>query len=141
MKVIYESKDDSVKKLAEGIAEAMQGIDCIDLQNGAYVESIADGELVFLGSGGSFMGCGKSTKEFIKKLAASGKKVRIVLFGSSFIKNSAVNAMRKTAEKQGLKPMGDSYNCKGRFLFLNAGHPNSKDINSAKNLAIRLTKN
>ena len=87
------------------------------------------------------MGCGKLTKEFIKNLSASGKKIRIVLFGASFLKNSAVKSMRKFAEKRGLKPMGDAYNCKGRLLFLNASRPNSKDINSAKNLAIRLTKN
>ena len=142
MKVIYESRGGSTKKLAESMAGALNGVECWDLNapEGVDISKIADGELIFLGSGAYFGSCGAKVKQFIKELAKNNKKVNLALFGCSFFKESAAKSMRRCANKNGYNPHGYTFSTKGKFLFLFAKRPNSQELNGAVGFAIRMTK-
>ena len=141
MRVIYQSKNGKTRKLAEAIAEAAGHIECNDLEHGYDVSKIAEGELIFLGSGVYGGKSGDKVITFVRELKKSKKKVRLALFGSSNGKGKAVKALRKITTKNGFNPIGEDYNCPGKFLFFHPSRPNQADINAARNYAERMTKN
>ena len=140
MKVIYESRGGTTKKLAEAIAETLK-IEIWDVNDGIDLTKIQEDELLFVGSGCYYGKCGKKVIAFIRELKASGKKVRMALFGTSGQKDAAVNSLRKVANKNGYLPLGDALNIKTKMFMFIPVPLKELHVNSAVNFAQRLTKN
>jgi flavodoxin len=140
MKVIYESRKGTTKKLAEAIAETLK-IDIWDVNDGIDISKIQEDELLFIGSGCYYGKCGRKVIEFIRELKRSGKKVRMALFGTSGQKDAAVYSLRKVANKNGYLPLGDALNVQTKMFIFIPKPLKEQHINSVINFAQRLTKN
>jgi flavodoxin I len=126
--VIYYSKTGNTKKLAEAIAKELsvqaQDVEHAELQSGSFV---------FLGTGSYGKEPGKPMEKFIESNDMRSRNV--ALFGTSGSgKGSEVGFMETMLEKKDAEIKGKFF-CKGRFLIMNRGRPNDKDLMDARTFA------
>jgi len=57
---------------------------------------------------------------------------RVVVFGTSAGKKTALTEIKAILEPNGLIVMEDEFHCMGAFLFANRGRPNEEDIERAE---------
>jgi flavodoxin len=134
IRVVFHTVTENTKKVARSIAAALdtnaEAIDSAVLKDGC--------DLLVLGAsiyGGKIH---QSVIEFIRTL--DPKKVkRIALFSTGF-SDKAIGLMKAIINQIRIPIVSPSFTCKGRFLFFNFGHPNSKDLESAQDFARTLKK-
>lgn len=128
IQVIYFSRKGSTKKVAEAIASEL-GVKAEDVKEAKLDEEA----FVFLGSGCYGSKPGKNMTRFIED--NTFKDRNIALFGTSGGgEGKEVKEMEKILEtKQAL--VKGTYFCKGKFSFINRGHPDEEELDDAKKFA------
>jgi len=130
--VIYATKTKHSKKLAEAIGSAL------DVKAQSILDNpiLTDVELLFI-VGGIYGGESlPALIEYLKGLDVSTLK-RAALVTSCASGKQKQAAAREVLEQKGIAVV-DEFVCKGALLFVAATHPNSKDINSAKDFALKI---
>ena len=128
--VLVDSRGGNTRKVADAIADEL-GIKARDVT----ASSSDDGKILFLGSGTYGGKPGEVMMEFIGSGNISGRKVAI--FGTSASLaggQKLISAMTDFLMQKGATILG-SYHCKGKFLFVNWGHPNKEDLDNARKFA------
>jgi flavodoxin len=128
--VLVDSRGGNTRKVADAIAEEM-GISATDVASAPQ----NDAKLLFLGSGTYGGKPGEAMLKFIGSGNFTGRKVAI--FGTSASLaggQKLIFAMADMVQQKGALVMG-SYHCKGKFLFVNRGHPSDEDLDNAKKFA------
>ena len=135
--VIYFSRSGNTKKLATVIAGELK----VKARHIQSVQSLPDGEDIFLGSGLYFLRPSKLIRNFIKNNDFRGKK--ITLFGTSTTGiGIEITGMERLLRRKGAVITGKYY-CPGRFflriagkyLFIRKGRPSDKDLERARKFA------
>ncbi len=126
--VIYYSKTGNTRKLAEAIAKELsvnaEEVEDAQLQSGSFI---------FLGTGSYGKEPGKPMEKFIERNDLRSRSV--ALFGTSGSgKGSEVGFMETMLQKKDAVIKGKFF-CKGKFLILNRGRPNDKDLIDARTFA------
>jgi flavodoxin len=131
--VIYDSRGGNTKKVADAIAQEL-GVSAMDVKTASLV---SDDGVVFLGSGCYGGNPGENMTRFIEANDFRGR--RVALFGTSGGgAGKEVEVMEAALKEKGADIMG-SYFCKGQMaLLFSRGHPNSADINAAREFARRM---
>ncbi len=128
VQVIYFSRKDSTKKVAEAIASEFS-VDAEDVKTAKLNKQ----SFIFLGSG-----CygGKPGKHMIRFIDNNDFKSRnIALFGTSGGgEGKETEVMETMLINKGAIVKG-KYFCQGKFWFGNKDRPNKKDLDDAKNFA------
>ena len=128
--VLVDSRGGNTRKVADAIAGEV-GITAMDVA--ATPQN--DAQLLFLGSGTYGGKPGEAMQKFIGSGNLTGRKV--ALFGTAASLaggQKLISAMADMVQQKGATVMG-SYHCKGKFLFVNRGHPNNEDLDNAKKFA------
>jgi flavodoxin len=127
--VLVDSRGGNTRKMADAIAEE-QGIKAENVTT-----SLSEAKILFLGSGTYGGKPGEAMMKFIESGNLSGHKVAI--FGTSASLaggQKMISTMTDILLKKGATILG-SYHCKGKFLFVNWGHPNKEDLDNARKFA------
>ena len=110
--VRYFSKGGATKKLADAIAEAV----------GAEAKTV-------------------DVPLEVNFISANAKNIgKIVVFGSACTKKSTYAAIKSAAAGSAVKTAEMFFQCKGEFLFLNKGRPNTQDCADAAEFARKQVK-
>ncbi|MCX6696446.1 MAG: flavodoxin [Methanoregula sp.] len=128
--VFVDSRGGNTKKVADAIAEEL-GIAVGDVK--APVPD--DAKILFLGSGTYGGKPGETMMKFIESGNVTGRKV--ALFGTSSSPAGSENMIAVMADalmKKGATILGN-FQCRGKFLLMNRGHPNKEDLDNAKKFA------
>jgi len=128
--VLVDSRGGNTRKVADAIAEEL-GIKARDVTTSPADEA----KILFLGSGTYGGKPGVAMTKFIESGNFSGCKVAI--FGTSGSLAGGQNmtvAMTDILKQKGATILG-SYHCRGKTFFVNWGHPNKEDLDSAKKFA------
>jgi flavodoxin len=127
--VLFDSRGGNTRKVADAIADELS----IKAEN--VTASFPDEKILFLGSGTYGGKPGEAMMKFIGTGNFSERKVAI--FGTSASLaggQKMITALTDILMQKGAVILG-SYHCKGKFLFVNWGHPNNEDLNNAKKFA------
>jgi len=133
IKVLYNSKGGSTKKLAEAIADAA-GVLAEPIIGGS---SLDEADLLFIGDGNYGSTFDKKTKNFIKTLTPDKVK-NAVVFGTYGRDLKAIIGAEELLKNQGIKLTGKNFGCPGNLPNKNTNHPEEKDLEAAKKFAINL---
>lgn len=130
--VIYATKTNHSKKLAESIASALN----IKAQNIKENPELKGLDLIFI-VGGIYGGVSMpELLEYIKQIDKYSSK-RAALVTSCASGKQTQTQVRSILEEKGIKVM-DEFVCKGNFLFVAANHPNSNDLKEAADFALKI---
>jgi flavodoxin len=136
IKVMYHTKTGNTQIIAEAIAKTVGAP--AKLISDDYVFDTAD--LLFIGDGlyaGSVDG---KTKKFIAALDATKVK-NAAVFATYGGQRKAAKVLKGLLEKQGIKVIEESYECKGKaWYILNRKHPDTQEIKAAKEFAKRVVE-
>ncbi len=129
VKVVYYSTTGNTKKIALAVAQALRATAQKAIVDGSKVSA----DILFLG-GAVYAtqghGIHRTLRKFISTLDPS--KVRgAALFGTGFADSQAIAQMAELLKARGIRVHRRSFFCKGRFLFLMAGHPDPVDQENA----------
>jgi flavodoxin len=133
--VIVDSRGGNTRKVADAIAEEM-GVTAKDVTPGLTDDS----KLLFIGSGTYGGKPGEKIMNFIETGNFSGR--RVAMFGTSASLaggQKMINTMTDILTKKGATIAG-AYQCLGKFVVINWGHPNKEDLANAKNFARMMKK-
>lgn len=128
--VFVDSRGGNTRKVADAIAEEL-GTTAGD----AGSMPIDGAKVMFLGSGTYGGRPGENMMKFIEAGTFTGRKV--ALFGTSSSVAGSQKMIAVLAEAltgKGAMVLGN-YHCRGKFLFLNRGHPDKEDLDNAKKFA------
>lgn len=129
IEVRYYSKSGNTKKIADVIAnQAGVKAEAIDKEVNGEVD------ILFLGTGLYAFDIDAELKEYISKLDPKNIK-KVVVFSTAAIVKSAYEKTKKCLENQGLMVADQEYHCQGHYMLFSKGHPNSEDLEQAKNFA------
>jgi len=121
--LVYLSRTGHSKRIAEAIAAELH----IPAQSIQASPTLSGVDLLFI-VGGIY--AGKSDPrmvEYVEKLDSSMVK-RAVLITSCASKQKRQDMVRDALVRSGIQVASDEFVCRGSFLFMGMGHPNSKDI-------------
>ncbi len=128
--VFVDSKGGNTRMVAVAIAEEL-GVKLNDVG----ISPLDDAKILFLGSGTYGGRPGEGMIKFIEAGNFTGRNV--ALFGTSMTAAGAqkmIAGMEDTLTRKGATVLG-SYQCKGKFLLVNRGRPNTEDLDNAKKFA------
>jgi flavodoxin len=128
--VFVDSRGGNTKKVADAIAREL-GVTVGDIT----ASLPDDAGILFLGSGTYGGKPGEAMTKFIGSGTFTGRKV--ALFGTSGGAGGAekmIAVMADSLKQKGATIVG-SFHCPGRFLIMNWGHPDTKDLDNAKKFA------
>lgn len=128
-----KSKKGNTKKIADAVSKA-SGIPAKDVS--VPLEEKAD--TVFLINAMYAATVDNEVKNFIAKNKDNiGTLVNI---NSSATGRSTLPAIKKEAEKCGVKLSDKEFHCKGSWIFLNKGRPNADDLKNAEDFVLSFTE-
>ena len=133
IEVRYYSRNGGTGKLAEAIAQAV----------GAQAKTVDQpmdqfADVVFLGAS---VYAGKPDAAVLSFIRDNAKHIgKIVVFGSACTGKSTYPAIKSAAAQSAVKTAEMFFQCKGEFLFLNKGRPNSQDCADAAEFAKKQIK-
>ena len=134
-KVVYFSQTGNTKKVAESIAEAFSGkAEPVD-----SVSKLGDIDLLFIGAAvyATFNhDVNPAIKTYLKTLDPD--KVKKVAVFSTYAFGSSAGKLVRYVKDLGLNVAEENFACKGKFLFFNRAAPGKKDLQSAKEFALRV---
>lgn len=130
--VIYATKTKHSKKLAEAIGAAL-GVKANNITENPALHNI---DLLFI-VGGIYGGASlPELLDYVKELKAPALK-RAVIVTSCASGKQPQDAVRRILEDKGIEVI-DEFVCKGAFLFVSINHPNAKDLEQAKDFALKI---
>ena len=127
--VRYYTKTGNTKRLAEAVAKAV-GVEALPLSS--PIEEPVD--ILFLGNSYYAFSIDPEVRKFIQLLPAD-KVGRIVNFGSAAMLNSTLKKVKAEAAKRGIAVDDREFHCKGEFMGIHKGRPNSEDLAAAADFA------
>jgi len=138
--VLYASKSGNTKKVADAIASELK---CEVLQitpNSKSTINLNDYDLIFLGSGITFGNPNEILVRYLQALTLNEQKYFAIFLtwgGAGQTDRQALSKLQTLLESKGQKVLGDCYRCFGgrQFTLAKRGHPNSEDLETAKNWA------
>jgi flavodoxin len=131
--VMYYSMTGNTKKMAQAIAEEL-GISAVNVKDAAEVP--ADG-ILFLGSGCYGSKPGEDMAKFIESHDFTERKVAV--FGTSGGgTGKETEAMADALRQKGADVLGSYYTAGSFLLVISYGHPDSKDLDGARDFARRM---
>ncbi len=135
--IIYYSRTGNTEKIAKAMADELDA----ELKEADKVDKVKERELIGLGSGIYAMKHDKRILNLVDEIPSSSKVFIFSTSGmtSNWIVNFMHSALRKKLENKGVEIIGE-WNCPGhdnfiliRWLGLNKGRPNEKDLMAAEN--------
>lgn len=130
--VIYATKTNHSKKLAQSIASALN-IEAKNIKENPVLKGL---DLIFI-VGGIYGGVSMPEfLEYIKQIDTYSSK-RAALVTSCASGKQMQTEVRKILEEKGIIVI-DEFICKGRILFVCANHPNSNDLKEAAEFALKI---
>lgn len=129
--VVYYSRGGRTRRVAEAIAKEL-GCGAIDVSKG--MPEASGSEFLVVGSGTYGGMPGPGIGDFLRAIpqAAGGKAA---VFATSAGPNpKSIPKMRSALEGKGYAVVS-SFDCRGKFLFINIGHPDEKDLENARAFA------
>ena len=129
-RVVYVSRGGNTKKLADAIAKGA-GVPAVPVEHPNTLEAT---DTLFVGASiyaGSIDG---KLRRFLSALRSSQVK-RVVVFGTSAGKKTALQEIKSILEPNGVAVSGDEFHCRGSFLFANRGRPDGEDLKQAEAFA------
>ncbi len=134
--IAYYSKGGKTRKVAEAISQGL-GCETFDLEKGT--PDLSGVDLLVVGSGTYGKMPGPKIVEFLKGIPqASGARAAIFATSAGTAPES-ISVMKGALEGKGYQVVS-SFDCRGKFLFSNRGHPDEKDLEGAKAFGSDLRK-
>lgn len=132
-RVVYLSRGGNTKKLAEAIARGAgaSAVSAEQFNAAEFTDILYVGASIYAGS------IDGKLRQFLAALKPSQVK-RVVVFGTSAGKKTALTEVKSILEPQGITVSDDAFHCKGAFLFANRGRPNEEDLKQAELFAKRI---
>jgi flavodoxin len=130
--VIYVSKCGNTRKLANAIAKGVG----VKAQSAANAANLMRAGILFIG--GSIY-CGRISgvlRKFLQNLDQK-QAAKVVVFGTSASGKNIRAEVTSILEPKGIPVAAESFHCKGSFLCVNLGHPNTDDLAQAEDFAKR----
>ena len=126
-RVVYATRGGNTERLAKAVAKGA-GTVAIPVEEFVFseaVDTLLIGASIYAGAiDGRF-------RSFLSALRP-GQAKRVVVFGTSAGKKTALTEIKAILEPNGLIVMEDEFHCMGAFLFANRGRPNEEDIERAE---------
>ena len=134
-KIVYYSQTGNTKKVAEAIAEFLS----CKAEPVASALDVGELDVLFIG-GAVYATFNHDVNPAIKALlkALDPSRVKKVAFFSTYAFGSSVGKLVGFAKDLGLNVPDEAFACKGRFLFFNPGAPSKKDLQKARDFALRV---
>jgi flavodoxin len=129
--VVYFSKGGKTRKVAEAIA---QELNCKAVDLTKDTPDVSEVELLIVGSGNYGSKPHETVQEFLNNLPSSNNGKAAVFATSGGPDPKCIPIMKTALEAKGYKVIS-SFDCRGKFLFANRGHPNEDDLKDAKAFA------
>jgi len=130
--VIYATKTNHSKKLAEAIASALN-TEAKNIKENPVLKGL---DLIFI-VGGIYGGVSMPELiEYVNKIDDQTLKHAVLVTSCASGKQKQTNLQNILKEK-GIKVI-DEFVCKGNFLFVAAKHPNSNDLKEAAEFALKI---
>jgi flavodoxin len=127
--VIYYSRGGNTQKVAEAIADELW----TTAKNIRSVDTLDEDAFIFLGSGCYGGMLVKEIDDFIDRNPLQGRK--IALFTTSALGwSNELAMMEKHIQDKGARIVG-RFHCFGQFLTLKKGHPNTEELEKAREFA------
>lgn len=129
--VRYYTRTGNTKRLAEAVGEAV----CVKACD-VYEPLTETADILFLGCSVYGGGVDGAVETFLKENAS--KIGCIVNFSSTALPGSAYKKVKKLADEYGIVIADDEFHCRGEFLFMHHGRPNSDDLKKAAEFAKKM---
>lgn len=123
--VRYFSRSGNTKKLAEAIGATL-GVDAHS------TDTACDGPVDLLFVGGSIYAgnIDGTLRTFLEKLTSNDVR-KVAVFGTAGGPKSALPKIKELLAPKGIHVADDCFQCRGKFLLVNRGHPNDEDLKNA----------
>lgn len=126
--VRYFTRSGNTKKLALAIADAIQ---CEAKDVSVKLEE--DVDILFLGSSVYAAGVDDAVKQFFAQNTV--KIGKIVNFSTAALLSSTYQQVSKLAKEKGIPMAKEEFHCRGSFMFLHRGRPNTADLQQVAEFA------
>jgi flavodoxin len=133
--VIYVSKGGNTKKLADAIAKGAE----VKAQSAANAVNLTQADILFIGGSIYWGGISGVLRRFLQNLDRK-EAAKVVVFGTSASGKSIRSEVASILELKGIPVAEEAFHCKGSFLCVNFGRPNTTDLAQAENFAKRICK-
>jgi len=128
--VVYATKTQHSKKIAEAIAQAL-GVEAVNIEQRPEPKPA---DLLFI-VGGIYGGqCNPSLLAYAEKLDSSLVKRVVLVTSSVSVTGRKQTALRDILVKKGIS-VADELTCTGSFLFVKLGHPSQQDLKTIADAA------
>ena len=135
IKIVYATRTKHSRKLAEAVGERLKITPVNILLNPEPVSA----DLLII-AGGIYGGESRpELLEYVKKLDGTSVKSAALITSCASGKQQQAS-VRKILEEKGIRII-DEFICKGSFLVVSAGHPNSNDFKAAADFADKVVLN
>ncbi|MDR1178412.1 MAG: flavodoxin [Spirochaetaceae bacterium] len=131
--VIYASRGGNTRKLADAVA----GGAGVKAQAIADAVDLAQVDILFIGASLYAGRINKGLRQFLQALKEK-QAAKAVVFGTSASGKSALAEIKSILESRGIPVSPEAFHCKGSFLCVNSGHPNTDDLARAGEFAKRV---
>ena len=132
--VRYYTKTGNTKKLADAIGE------CLGVQAKSVDDILEENvDILFLGSSVYAAGVDIKIKKFIASLDCSKVK-RVVNFSTAALLKSTYSQISKLLAKKNIPLDEREFHCRGSFMLMHMGKPDTNDIQSVKEFAKSICK-
>ncbi len=130
--VVYFSRGGNTRKIAEAIAAEL-ATEAVDVAK--QRPDVSGVDLLVVGSGTYGGEPGKELVSFLQGLEPAAGKRAACFSTCGFIRPPAsILKMRSLLESRGYN-VGGCYDCLGKFLFKNRGHPSEEEVAKAREFA------
>lgn len=134
IEVRYLSKSGNTKKLADAIAGELS------ITAKPITQAVpANTDILFLGGAVYWGGIDGELKKFIATLGGKVKKVAV--FSTAALVPSAYPQMRRLITAQHVTALEKEFHCRGQFMKIHNGHPDTEDLRLAGQFARETVKN
>jgi flavodoxin len=134
--VVYFSRGGKTGKIAEAIADEL-GCKSVDIKKER--PDLSEADMLIVGSGNYGGKPGKELEEFLDKLQPVNNRKAAIFVTSGGPEPKSLEIIQKFLETKGYKVISN-FDCRGRMLLLNRGHPNEDDLKRARVFASDLKK-
>jgi flavodoxin len=134
--VVYFSRGGKTRKVATAIAQEL-GCEAVDVTKGK--PDLSGVDLLVVGSGTYGGMPGPSILEFLKGVPQATGGKAAVFVTSAGPGPKSLPRIKDALEEKGYAVIS-SFDCRGQFTFTNRGHPDEKDLESARAFASDLKK-
>jgi flavodoxin len=129
IEVRYLSNSGNTEKIAKAIGEAV-GVTAKPITE----KIVSETDVLFLG--GAVYACGFVIElgHFISSLDSSQIR-KAAVFSTTAVVKSAYSSIAKLLDEKNIPVLKKEFHCRGAFKFMHKGHPDTNDLNRAKEFA------